>query len=84
MRLVKIDDTTNTVDLGQIEILFYHGRPVAFKDFDAKTLYAMTETVSEDTSFRRDFKKAWSGEFEVTGGQAELENKIREALRQNG
>ncbi|MDX1566500.1 MAG: hypothetical protein R3223_01790 [Longimicrobiales bacterium] len=84
MRLVRIDDTTNTVDLGQIEILFYHGRPVAFKDFDAKTLYAMTETVSEDTSFRRDFKKAWSGEFEVTGGQAELENKIREALRQGG
>lgn len=81
MRLVKIDDTTNTVDLGQIEILFYHGRPVAFKDFDAKVLYAMTEDVSEDTSFRREFKKAWSGKFEVTGGQAELENKIREALQ---
>lgn len=81
MRLYKIDDTTSTVDLGQIEILFYHGRPVAFKDFDAKTLYAMTETVSEDTTFRRDFKKAWNGEFEVTDGQAALENKIREALR---
>lgn len=83
MRLYKIDDTTSTVDLGQIEILFYHGRPVAFKDFDAKTLYAMTETVSGDTSFRRDFKKAWKGKFEVTDGQAELESKIREALQED-
>lgn len=80
MRLYQIDDKTHTVDLGQIDILFYHGRPVAFKDFQAKTLYAMTEDVSTDVQFRRDFKKAWTGAFEVTGGQAELENKIREAL----
>jgi len=82
MRLFKIDDTTSTVDLGQIEILFYHGRPVAFKDFDAKTLYAMTETVSQDVTFRRDFRKAWNGKFEVTGGQAELEDRIRKALQE--
>lgn len=80
MRLHKIDDRTSTVDLGQIEILFYHGRPVAFKDFQAKTLYAMTEDVSTDVSFRRDFKKSWNQKFEVTDGQAQLENKIREAL----
>lgn len=80
MRLYQIDDTTHTVDLGQVDILFYHGRPVAFKDFQAKTLYAMTEDVSRDVQFRRDFKKAWKGDFEVTGGQAELEERIRRAL----
>lgn len=80
MRLYSVDRDTYVVDLGQVVILFYHGRPVAFKDFQAKKMYAITEDVSEDVTFRRDFKKTWEGKIEITGGQAELETKVLEAL----
>lgn len=80
MRLYSVDQNTNVVDLGQVVILFYHGRPVAFKDFQAKKMYAITEDVSEDVTFRREFKKTWEGPVSITDGQAELETAILDAL----
>jgi len=63
-----------------VEILFYHGRPVAFKDFKGKPMYVITEHVTREVPFRRQFRSGWTGSLEYTGGQAELEEKIHEAL----
>lgn len=81
MRLHTLSDDVSTVDLGPVEILFYHGRPVAFKDFPAKVLYVITEKVTKDVPFRSNFRQGWSHAVEITGGQASLEEKILEAIQ---
>jgi hypothetical protein len=82
MRLFSIGERTQVVDLGGVEILFFHGRPVAFKDYRAKTLYVITEEVTREVPFRKEFVSGWTGKTEFTGGQAPLEDKIVEAVHQ--
>lgn len=80
MRLYTIDDRISVVDLGGVEILFFHGRPVAFKDYRTKTLSVITEEVTREVPFRKEFVSGWTGKVEYTGGQAPLEEKILEAV----
>ncbi len=80
MRLYSIGDNTKVVDLGGVDILFYHGRPVAFKDYKAKTLYVITQEVTREVPFRKEFVSGWTGKIEFTGGQAPLEEKVMETL----
>jgi hypothetical protein len=81
MRLYSLNQDVSTVDLGPVEILFYHGRPVAFKHYPAKILYVITEKVTRDVPFRSSFRSGWSHGIEITGGQAALEEKIFEAIQ---
>lgn len=81
MRLYNVDADVSAVDFGPVEVLFYHGRPVAFKDYPAKVLYVITERVTRDDPFRRSFRTGWTGEVEITGGQAALEEKIFQAIQ---
>ena len=64
-----------------MDILFYHGRPVAFKDYKAKTLYVITQEVTREVPFRKEFVSGWTGKIEFTGGQAPLEGKVMETLQ---
>lgn len=80
MRLYSIGDRINVVDLGGVEILFFHGRPVAFKDYKAKTLWVITEEVTREVPFRKEFVSGWTGKVDFTGGQAPLEEKILESI----
>lgn len=82
MRLYTLGDRINVVDLGGVEVLFFHGRPVAFKDFRAKTLYVITEEVTREVPFRKEFVSGWTHKTEFTGGQQALEEKIVEAVHQ--
>lgn len=81
MRLYSVDTDVSAVDLGPVEVLFYHGRPVAFKNYAEKVLFVITEKVTRDTPFRSNFRSGWTGKVEITGGQAELEEKILEAIQ---
>lgn len=81
MRLYSLSQDVSTVDLGPVEILFYHGRPVAFKHYPAKVLYVITEKVTKDVPFRSNFRSGWTHAVEITGGQAPLEEKILEAIQ---
>ncbi len=81
MRLYSLDNHVSAVDLGPVEILFYHGRPVAFKHYPAKVLYVITENVTRDVPFRRSFRSGWTHDVKITGGQAALEEKILEAIQ---
>jgi hypothetical protein len=81
MRLYEIEDNVQAVDFGPVEVLFYHGRPVAFKHYADKVLYVITENVTRDVPFRRSFRSGWTGKVEVTGGQVELEERILEAIQ---
>ncbi len=81
MRLYTIADQILVVDLGGVEVLFYHGRPVAFKNFRSKVLYVITEEVTREVPFRKEFVSGWTGRVEYTGGQQPLEEKIVEALQ---
>lgn len=81
MRLYSIGDRTQVVDLGGVDVLFYHGRPVAFKDYRAKTLFVITEEVTREVPFRKEFVSGWTGKIEFTGGQAPLEERMLEALQ---
>lgn len=80
MRLYSIGNRTQVVDLGGVDILFFHGRPVAFKNYKAKTLFVITEEVTREVPFRKEFVSGWTGKVEYTGGQAPLEEKILEAV----
>ncbi|MBT8337044.1 MAG: hypothetical protein KJO11_10600 [Gemmatimonadetes bacterium] len=81
MRLYAIDQDVHAVDFGPVEILFYHGRPVALKHYADKVLYVITENVTRDVPFRQSFRTGWTGKVEVTGGQAALEERILEAIQ---
>lgn len=81
MRLYEVEDKVHAVDFGPVEILFYHGRPVAFKHYAEKVLYVITENVTKDVPFRRSFRSGWTGKVEVTGGQVELEERILGAIQ---
>lgn len=81
MRLYSIGERTHVVDLGGVDVLFYHGRPVAFKDYRAKTLFVITEEVTREVPFRKEFVSGWTGKIEFTGGQAPLEERMLEALQ---
>lgn len=80
MRLYAIGEQIQVVDLGGVDILFYHGRPVAFKDYKAKVLYVITQEVTREVPFRKEFVSGWTGKIEFTGGQAPLEDKVLETL----
>lgn len=81
MRLYTLGDDVSAVDLGPVEVLFYHGRPVAFKHYPNKVLYVITEKVTRDVPFRSSFRSGWTHPVEITGGQAALEEKILEAIQ---
>ncbi|HZD05970.1 MAG TPA: hypothetical protein VE173_13750 [Longimicrobiales bacterium] len=81
MRLYSIGERTQVVDLGGVDVLFYHGRPVAFKDYRAKTLFVITEEVTREVPFRKEFVSGWTGKIDFTGGQAPLEERMLEALQ---
>jgi hypothetical protein len=81
MRLYAIESNVHAVDFGPVEVLFFHGRPVAFKHYAEKVLYVITENVTRDVPFRRSFRSGWTGRVEVTGGQAQLEERIVEAIQ---
>lgn len=81
MRLYSIGERTHVVDLGGVDVLFYHGRPVAFKDYRAKTLFVITEEVTREVPFRKEFVSGWTGKIDFTGGQAPLEERMLEALQ---
>jgi hypothetical protein len=81
MRTYSLNDHVTAVDLGPVEVLFYHGRPVAFKHYPAKTLWVITERVARDDPFRSTFRSGWSGQVRITGGQVALEEKILEAIQ---
>lgn len=81
MRLYSIGDRIQVVDLGGVDVLFFHGRPVAFKDYRGKVLYVITEEVTREVPFRKEFMSGWTGKVEYTGGQQPLEEKIVEAVQ---
>lgn len=81
MRLYSIGDRIEVVDLGGVDVLFFHGRPVAFKDYRGKILYVITEEVTREVPFRKEFMSGWTGKVEYTGGQQALEEKIVEAVQ---
>lgn len=81
MRLYSIRDRTHVVDLGGVDVLFYHGRPVAFKDYRAKTLFVITEEVTREVPFRKEFLSGWTHDVAFTGGQSALEARMLEALQ---
>jgi hypothetical protein len=82
MRLYSIGDRIDVVDLGGVDVLFFHGRPVAFKDYRGKTLYVITEEVTREVPFRKEFVSGWTGKVEYTGGQQALEERVLEAMHQ--
>lgn len=81
MRLYSIGDRINVVDLGGVDVLFFHGRPVAFKDYRGKILYVITEEVTREVPFRKEFMSGWTGKVEYTGGQQALEERMLEAIQ---
>ncbi|MGD2070071.1 MAG: hypothetical protein PVI57_15465 [Gemmatimonadota bacterium] len=81
MRLYSIGERIHVVDLGGVDVLFFHGRPVAFKDYRGKVLYVITEEVTREVPFRKEFMSGWTGKVEYTGGQQPLEEKIVEAVQ---
>ena len=81
MPLYSIGDRIEVVDLGGVDVLFFHGRPVAFKDYRGKVLYVITEEVTREVPFRKEFMSGWTGKVEYTGGQQTLEERIIEAVQ---
>ena len=81
MRLYSIGERIYVVDMGGVDVLFFHGRPVAFKDYKAKTLFVITEEVTREIPFRKEFVSGWTGKTEYTGGQQALEERLLEALQ---
>lgn len=81
MRLYSIGNRINVVDLGGVDVLFFHGRPVAFKDYRGKILYVITEEVTREVPFRKEFMSGWTGKVEYTGGQQALEERMLEAIQ---